>query len=1046
MEPARLPKDVPPLLLRDTIELDNLRLAWPQILLDRRRASENLILYGCQNPDCKTATCFHRRKNTSSHPLRNFTPRSARSLALELATQDDPEKHLCPSLSTTSPHYGHQLRPPRKRDSASLNDISQRQPTPDSKPDVNVTGPSNSPGTNHGRNPDLGNPSSQEIGRNTKSTTPKDTKSFSQALINTKVFDNFYASSDQRSTPQILGDRFHPSDDVRPESRAGLVPVNGEPSTKFAKNTEQKSQSSIEASTHPDRRSSASPQHDKKPAANHLRPQTLSRFSKKTVKALVWSAHVSPNAPLKEQHVKNFFGWTLVDSTVTEAALDAGSGSTSILPFARQSIVSVLSDLKALSSSFFHEVHCRGDLLKIADSFNDMVQSFSWLQKLEGYPPIILPSLLQAADTFYASLLAMEDSERLLGEIRRSAMQPSIDDQPPEGGHKLKIKIEAPHIVDIILAALVATIPPCTEQVWLLVRDCHRKGVKVQNQVKDPTVIRSLQSVLDAFENDTALEILAKLVNVLSNGASVIRWTDKATSEDDVPDSTTGVKRRHLVDWLLHRLCTTGVRPIAYSKNTSELRWTYDLPSAETDELSSLSYTSMIVEWLMVFLMKRWDGKTYIELSSLTGNALEILQRFYERFSSSPGVDLSFQIPRMVAQIDFLDMPTEWPNPMARSSQKHILQYPFILDLRCRVSCSRAMNYSKMNKAYGVSIAASRLLAQTTFRDTLTGRSETRSQELSKIIKSYFVIEIRRQSILVDAYKQLWRRPKRELMKPLKVRMGMEEGEEGVDHGGVQQEFFRIAVEEALKPRYGLFTVIDEQTKMDWLCFGYPYSRAFLDQWEFVGLLFSLAVYNGLTLPVNFPLAFYLKLQGRKLWCPEEIQDGWPALAKGLRSLLEWSDGDVADVFHRTYEYVIETPENKVNFDMLAKGPTIRPITDGDPSPCMVTNENRAQYVEDYVFWLTSMSVNIEFAAFSRGFFTCISPQSLMFLTAKELKQLVEGTQDVTVEGLRKIAQYDGGYTTAHQTIQNFWRIVDDFSPNQIKSLLEFVTASDRLP
>ncbi|KAL8980818.1 MAG: hypothetical protein Q9205_004208 [Flavoplaca limonia] len=912
---------------------------------------------------------------------------AARSLALELATQDDPEKHLCPSLSTSSSHYGHQLRPPQKRDSASLNDISQPQPTPESKPSVNITESSSSLGINYGRTTHLGHPSGEEIGRNTKSKTPKDTKSFSQALINTKVFDKFYASSDRRSTPQILGDRFHPIDDVRPESRAGLVPVNEEPSTKFARNTEQESQSSTETSTHPDRRSSASPQYDKKPAANHLRPQTLSRFSKKTVKALLRSAHVSPNVPLKEQRMKNFFGWTLVDSTVTEAAFDAGSGSTSILPFARQSIVYVLSDLKALSSSFIHEVHRRGDLLKIADSFNDMVQSFSWLQKLEGYPPIILPSLLQAADTFYASLLAMEDSERLLGEIRRSAMQPSIDDQPPEGGHKLKIKIEASHIVDIILAALVATIPPCTEQVWLLVRDCHRKGVKVQKQVKDPTVIRSLQSVLDAFENDTALEILAKLVNVLSNGASVIKWTDKATSEDDVPDSTTGFKRRHLVDWLLHRLCTTGVRPIAYSKNTSELHWRYDLPSAESDEISSLSYTSMIVEWLMVLLMKRWDGRTYIEVSSLTGNTLEILQRFYERLPSSPGVDLSFQIPRMVAQIDFLDIPTEWPNPMALSSQKHVLQYPFILDLRCRVSCFRAMNYSKMNKAYGASIAASRLLAQTTFRDTLTGRSENRSQELGKIIKSYFVIDISRQSILVDAYKQLWRRPKRELMKPLKVRMGMEEGEEGVDHGGVQQEFFRIAVEEALKPRYG-----------------------------------------------------------RKLSCPEEIQDGWPALAKGLRSLLEWSDGDVADVFHRTYEYVIEMPEKKFNFDMLAKGPTIRPITDGDPSPCMVTNENRAQYVEDYIFWLTGMSINIEFVAFSRGFFTCISPQSLIFLTAKELKQLVEGTQDVTVEDLRKTAQYDGGYTTTHQTIQDFWRIVDDFSPNQIKSLLEFVTASDRLP
>ena len=65
------------------------------------------------------------------------------------------------------------------------------------------------------------------------------------------------------------------------------------------------------------------------------------------------------------------------------------------------------------------------------------------------------------------------------------------------------------------------------------------------------------------------------------------------------------------------------------------------------------------------------------------------------------------------------------------------------------------------------------------------------------------VLEIRRDNILTDALNQLWRREKRELLRPLKVRMGMDEGEEGVDLGGVQQEFFRIAIGEALNPDYG---------------------------------------------------------------------------------------------------------------------------------------------------------------------------------------------------------------------------------------------------
>ncbi|KAL8848007.1 MAG: hypothetical protein Q9221_006969 [Calogaya cf. arnoldii] len=443
----------------------------------------------------------------------------------------------------------------------------------------------------------------------------------------------------------------------------------------------------------------------------------------------------------------------------------------------------------------------------------------------------------------------------------------------------------------------------------------------------------------------------------------------------------------------------------------------------------------------------------------------------------------------MAAQLDFLDMPTDWPDPVTQPNHRHLLQYPFILDLKGKVSCFRAVNYTKMSKAHKDSVAASRSLDQMSFPDMLTVRSEIRRQEeQDRVTKGYFVIEIRRQSVLFDAFNQLWRRQKRELMKPLKVQMGMGEGEEGVDHGGVQQEFFRIAIAEALNPDCGLFTITEDQTNMNWFLSGPSHPRRPLYSYEFVGLLFSLAMYNGLTLPVNFPLAFYRKLQGLDITCLEEIEDGWPGLARGLRSLLEWSEGDVADVFQRTYEYVLEIQGKRFPIDLLTQQSTkcrhcgqtcprrhgthaggiqnlpcppyasptsasegdcraIRePTAEECPSACMVTNKNREQYVEDYIFWLTHQSIVSPFRAFAQGFFTCISRQSLRLLSAHELKQLVEGTPDVTMEDLRSIAQYDGGYTAAHETILDFWRTVSDFSPAQITSLLEFVTASDRLP
>ena len=67
----------------------------------------------------------------------------------------------------------------------------------------------------------------------------------------------------------------------------------------------------------------------------------------------------------------------------------------------------------------------------------------------------------------------------------------------------------------------------------------------------------------------------------------------------------------------------------------------------------------------------------------------------------------------------------------------------------------------------------------------------------------FLIIEARRDNLLVDALNQLWRRARSELLRPLKVKLGRDEGEEGIDHGGVQLEFFRLAIGEIMEPDYG---------------------------------------------------------------------------------------------------------------------------------------------------------------------------------------------------------------------------------------------------
>ena len=318
-------------------------------------------------------------------------------------------------------------------------------------------------------------------------------------------------------------------------------------------------------------------------------------------------------------------------------------------------------------------------------------------------------------------------------------------------------------------------------------------------------------------------------------------------------------------------------------------------------------------------------------------------------------------------------------------------------------------------------------------------------------MNSYMVLDIKRESVIQDAVDQLWRRQERELTRPLKVRMGVYEGEEGVDLGGVQQEFFRVALGQALDPAYGLFTV-DGSTQMTWFR---PCSYSQLYLYKIIGLLVGLAIYNGITLPVTFPLALYRKLLGKPVATLDHIRDGWPTLSKGLTDLLSWTDGSVENVFMRQYVFSVDIIGGKIDVDMQ-KHPRGIPwsvnqdrsehhVTTADEAG-MVTNANREEYVGDYIFWLTHKSVSRPYEEFAKGFFYPLNRKSLQLFTPESLKGLVEGVQEIDVDGLEGTASYEGGFYNMHPQIRDFWAIVRNFSPQELRQLLEFVTASDRIP
>jgi hypothetical protein len=658
--------------------------------------------------------------------------------------------------------------------------------------------------------------------------------------------------------------------------------------------------------------------------------------------------------------------------------------------------------------------------------------------------------------------------------------------------------IDAAHIILISFAALTAMLPTMRQKKWMALSRARARGNALPDQARDEkwdyTSTNDDYSIgdltleaYDVLEDEMNLRLLYRLVRAISSRLTafeILRLRSKKTSSKDLNQTT--VKRPHVLDLVLKKIAT-------------------GMPIQEIEDESSLSSQYILlqrmplrlVEWIRTCLLKEWNGTPLATRGSIFGSAVLVLNAFHEH-RKALGLDAEiFYTPRLSQRLDPMQMPGEWLAMELNNDNVHLLDYSFLLPPSDVVVYFRSINFAVMTKAYEATIVMDRLIRQMRFTEHEIENPPDRIRERLKVAtRPFLVLEVSRETPLEDTLNQLWKREKREMLRPMKVRIGKELNEEGIDQGGVQQELFRLILAEVLNPEYGMFTV-DERTRMSWF---QPCSLESPSKFEMVGLLFSLALYNGLTLPITFPLALYRKLLGLRVKTIDHIEDGWPELAKGLDDLQNWTDGDVGDVFLRTYDFSFDAFGTPINVDMTKIGrddpwppqqsfkgkgksktdPTIPGLTNleshqiyssttptsfrssrsttalQDTSSPLVTNANRTQYIKDYIYWLTTKSIAPQFTAFLRGFHVCIDPKALSIFTPEALRCVLEGSQYIDIEALEKATKYDdqsfGGfgaerpYTKDSQPVRWFWEVVRSWDMSRKRKLLEFVTASDRVP
>lgn len=88
-----------------------------------------------------------------------------------------------------------------------------------------------------------------------------------------------------------------------------------------------------------------------------------------------------------------------------------------------------------------------------------------------------------------------------------------------------------------------------------------------------------------------------------------------------------------------------------------------------------------------------------------------------------------------------------------------------------------------------------------------------------------------------------------------------------------------------------------EETRTFWFN---PASFEASGEFQLVGIVLGLAIYNSVILDVHLPRVLYKKLLGQKPSF-EDLKNTFPELGRGLQQLLEF-EGDVEGVFCRTFE------------------------------------------------------------------------------------------------------------------------------------------------
>lgn len=346
--------------------------------------------------------------------------------------------------------------------------------------------------------------------------------------------------------------------------------------------------------------------------------QSLSHFTSANIIALK-GARAVRRSNLYEQHwLLKFLGRT----DLPQHSSRCGSYGD-FLAYSGQSITYILSNVDALFQSFLHldESNAASKVVWSYD-FPSIVDLFRKLRRIDMHPQKIFPSLWISAGRLYpVSTATNKRSSSTASDSFSSPLGP-----PPASQGPSLNDLEAYHVAKIIFAALVASVPKCSQMGWLAVRKLHASGqvapfTNTDFSRVEQKMIGKLVRTLHAFENEMALSLVIRLARSVDIRYHLARA--KALAEDvekyrrQYPPTFARVIDYVSADEL--KICVADNEGQPSVKNAEWID-----PDIEPITWHPKEWP-IIIEWLRAVILKEWDGKAKVAKGSAVGGALGLM-------------------------------------------------------------------------------------------------------------------------------------------------------------------------------------------------------------------------------------------------------------------------------------------------------------------------------------------------------------------------------------------------------------------------------------